>query len=62
MCKQSHLELQRKTCENKFQGYNLDKKSIKEFKSNQIYCDQEKFQNKHGWLHLWFGVDKHENS
>jgi hypothetical protein len=26
MCKQSHLELQRKNHENKFQGYNLDKK------------------------------------
>jgi hypothetical protein len=39
MCKQSHLELQRKNRENKFQGYNLAKKSIKEFKGKQIYCD-----------------------
>ncbi len=53
MCKKSHLELQRKNCENKCQRYNLDKNSIKEFKSNQIYCDQENFQNKNGWLDLW---------
>ncbi len=48
MCKKSHLELQRKNCENKCQRYNLDKNSINEIKSNQIYCDQENFQNKNG--------------
>jgi hypothetical protein len=48
MCKKSHLELQRKNRENKCQRYNLDKNSIKEIKSNQIYCDQENFQNKNG--------------
>jgi hypothetical protein len=48
MCKKSHLELQRKNHENKCQRYNLDKNSIKEIKSNQIYCDQENFQNKNG--------------